>query len=133
MELAMKINTKKWQDAYENEMDPLLEYQCKCVVMDIPACDPCSCLFGGESAFDYTPESEICFAFDYTPESKTCFEKSNLHLSNGDPNVEQRIVTRNLIAWNTRTMKEDLMNFETRFKYCLFLEDNDSVPEDWIR
>jgi hypothetical protein len=30
-------------------------------------------------------------------------------------------------------MKEDLMNFETRFKHCLFLEDKDSVPEDWKR
>jgi hypothetical protein len=30
-------------------------------------------------------------------------------------------------------MKEDLMNFETRFKHCLFLEDKDSFPEDWKR
>jgi hypothetical protein len=30
-------------------------------------------------------------------------------------------------------MKEDLMNFEKRFKHRLFLEDKDSVPEDWKR
>jgi hypothetical protein len=34
------------------------------------ACERCYSLFGGESAFDYTPESEICFSFDYTPESE---------------------------------------------------------------
>jgi hypothetical protein len=30
-------------------------------------------------------------------------------------------------------MKEDLVNFGTRFKHRLFLEDKDSVPEDWRR
>jgi hypothetical protein len=52
---------------------------------------------------------------------------------NGDPNVQQQIVTHNLIAWNVRTMREDLVNFETRFKHCLFLEEEDPVPEDWNR
>jgi Reverse transcriptase (RNA-dependent DNA polymerase) len=99
----------------------LLECHCKGVVIDIPACEKCSSLFGGESAFDYTPESEICF------------ERSSFNLSNGDPNVEQHIVTHNLRAWNARTMKKDLVNFETRFKHRLFLEDDDSVPEDWKR
>jgi hypothetical protein len=28
-------------------------------------------------------------------------------------------------------MKEDWENFETQFKHCLFLEDKDSVPENW--
>jgi hypothetical protein len=36
-----------------------------------------------------------------------------------------------LIAWNATTMKEDLVNFETRFKPRLFLENKDPVPEDW--
>jgi hypothetical protein len=94
------------------------------VLIDIPACEQCSSLFGGESAFDYTPESEICFAFNYTPESEICFEKSKFHLSNGDPNVEQHIVTHNLIAWNVRTMKEDFVNFETRFNIAYFLKMN---------
>jgi Reverse transcriptase (RNA-dependent DNA polymerase) len=133
MELDMKHNNKKWQDAYDTEMHQLLEYHCKGVVIGIPACEQCSSLFGGESAFDYTPEDEICFAFDYTPESEICFEKSIFHLSNGDPNVEQHIVTHNLIAWNARTMKEALVNFETRFKHRLFLEYEDPAPEDWKR
>jgi Reverse transcriptase (RNA-dependent DNA polymerase) len=30
-------------------------------------------------------------------------------------------------------MKADLVNFETRFKHHLFLEDEDPVPEDWKR
>jgi hypothetical protein len=98
MELDMKHINKKWQDADETEMHQLLGYHCKGVVIDIPVCEQCSSLFGGESAFDYTPESEICFAFNYTPESEICFEKSSFHLSNGDPNVEQRIVTHYLIA-----------------------------------
>jgi hypothetical protein len=38
-----------------------------------------------------------------------------------------------MIAWNARTMKEDLVNFETRFKHRLFLEDKYPVPEDWKR
>jgi hypothetical protein len=131
MELDMKNNSKKWQDADANEMHQLLEYHRKGVVIDLPACEQCSSLFGEESAFDYTPESKIRFAFDYTPESEIRFEKSSFHLSNGDPNVEQHIVTHNLIAWNARTMKEDLAIFETRFKHRLFLEYEDPVPEDW--
>jgi Reverse transcriptase (RNA-dependent DNA polymerase) len=114
-------------------MHQLLEYHCKGVVKDIPVCEQCSSLFGGESAFDYTPDSEICFAFDYTPESKICFEKPLFHRSNGDPNVEQHIVAHNLIAWSARTMKDDLVSFETWFKRCLFLEDKDPVPEEWKR
>jgi hypothetical protein len=133
MELDMKHTNKKWQDADETEMHQLLEYHCKGVLIDLPACEQCSSLFGGESSFDYTPESEICFALDYTPDSEICFEKSKFHLSNGDPNVEQHIFTHNLIAWNVRTMKENLVNFETRFKHRLFLEDKDSVPDDWKR
>jgi hypothetical protein len=121
MELAMTNNTKKWQDADETDMPQILEYHCKGVVIDLPACEQCYSLFGRESAFDYTPETEICF------------EKSSFHLLNGDPNVEQHIVTHNVIAWNTRTMKEDLVNFEARFKHRLFLEDEDLVPEDWKR
>jgi hypothetical protein len=35
-----------------------------------------------------------------------------------------------LIAWNARTLKEDLVSFETQFKHCFFL---DQVPEDWKR
>jgi hypothetical protein len=30
-------------------------------------------------------------------------------------------------------MKEDLVNFETRFTHRSFLEDEDPVPEDWKR
>jgi hypothetical protein len=100
-------------------MHQLLEYHCKGVVIDLPACEQCYSLFGGESAFDYTTEIEIYFP------------KSSFHLLNGDPNVEQCIVTHNLIAWNARTKKEDLVNFETRFKRRLFLEDKDPVFEDW--
>jgi hypothetical protein len=133
MSLDMKNNNKKWQDAEETEMHQLLEYHCKGVVIDIPAREQCYSLFAGESAFDYTPEYEICFAFDYTSESEIGFEKSSFHLSNVDPNVEQHIVTHNLMAWNARTVKEDLVNFEKRFKHCLFLEDEDPVPEDWKR
>jgi hypothetical protein len=51
--------------------------------IDIQACEQCYSLFGGESAFEYTPEIEIYF------------QKSSFHLSNGDPNVEQCIVTHN--------------------------------------
>jgi hypothetical protein len=57
-------------------MHQILDYHCKGVLKDIPACEQCSYLFGGESAFDYTPESEICFAFDYTPESEISELKS---------------------------------------------------------
>jgi hypothetical protein len=99
-------------------MHQLLRYHCKNVVKDLPACEQCSSLFGGDSAFGYTLEIEICF------------EKSSFHLSNDDPNVEQHIVTHNVIACNTITMKEDLVNFETRFKHRLFLEDEDPIPED---
>jgi hypothetical protein len=53
-------------------MHQLLEYHCKGAVINIPACEQCSSLFGGESAFDYTPELEIFF------------EKYSFHLSNGD-------------------------------------------------
>jgi hypothetical protein len=132
MELDMKHINKKWQDAEETEMHQLLEYHCRGVVIDLPSCEQCYYLFGGESAFDYTPKIEISF-FDYIPESETYFEKSRFHLSNGDQNFKQRIVTHNLIAWNARTMKEDLVNFETRFKRRLFLEDKDPAPEDWQR
>jgi hypothetical protein len=38
-----------------------------------------------------------------------------------------------LIAWNARTLKEALVNLETRFKYHLFLEDEDPVPGYWKR
>jgi hypothetical protein len=41
MELAMKNNTKKWQDADATEMHQLLEYHCKGVVIDLPACEQC--------------------------------------------------------------------------------------------
>jgi hypothetical protein len=95
MELEMKNNSKKWQDA-EDTMHQLLEYHCKYVVIDIPVCEQCYTLFGGESAFDYTPEI------------KFYFQKSSFHLSNGDPNIEQCTVTHNLIAWNARTMKDKL-------------------------
>jgi hypothetical protein len=71
MELTMKNNTKKWQDDDETNMHLLLEYQCKGVVIYLPACEQCYSLFGGESACDFTPETipdaEIRFAFDYTP------------------------------------------------------------------
>jgi hypothetical protein len=104
MELDMKNNSKKWQDAEENEVHQLLEYHCKYVVIDLPVSELCYSLFGGEN--------------------------SRFHLSNGDPNVKQCIVTHNLRAWNARTMKEDLVHVETQFKHCLFLEDKDPVPED---
>jgi hypothetical protein len=133
MELDVTHINKEWQDADKTTIHQLLEYHCKGVLIDIPACEQCSSLFGAESAFDYTPESKICFAFDYTPESEICFEKSKFHLSNGDPNVEQHIVTHNLIAWNVRTMKKELVNCETRFKHCLFLEYEDPVHDDWKR
>jgi hypothetical protein len=61
MELAMKNNTKKWQDADQTEMRQILAYHCKGVVIDIPACEQFASLFGGESAFDCTPEIEIFF------------------------------------------------------------------------
>jgi hypothetical protein len=80
MELDMTHNNKKWQDTAETEMHQLPEYHCKGVVIDIPACEQCYSLFGGESAFDYTPEIEI--AFDYTPDIEIYFEKSLFHLSN---------------------------------------------------
>jgi hypothetical protein len=85
MELDMENKSKKLQDAEETEMHQLLEYHCKFAVIDIPACEQCYSLFGGESAFDYTPEIEI--AFGYTHEIKIYFEKSLFHLSNGDQNV----------------------------------------------
>jgi hypothetical protein len=132
MELDLKHINKKWQYADETMMHQLLEYHCKGVLIDIPACEQCSSLIGGESAFDYTPESEISF-FNYTPEIEICFKKYSFYLSNGDTNVEQHIVTHSLIAWNVRTMKEDLVNFETRFKHRLFLEDVYSLPEDMKR
>jgi hypothetical protein len=30
-------------------------------------------------------------------------------------------------------MKDNLVNFETQFKHCLFLEDKDPIPEYWKR
>jgi hypothetical protein len=72
MELDMKNNNKKSQDAEETEMHQLLEFHCKGVAIDIPACEQCYSIFGGKSAFDYIPESEI--TFDYIPESEICFE-----------------------------------------------------------
>jgi hypothetical protein len=84
-DLYLKNNNKKWQDYEETEMHQLLEYHCKGVLIDIPACEQCYSLFGGASAFDYIPEIKICFhLFDYVP------------------NVEQHIVTHTLIAWNAR-------------------------------
>jgi Reverse transcriptase (RNA-dependent DNA polymerase) len=133
MELEIQHIFKKWQDADETKKHQFLEYHCKGVVIDLPACEQGYSLCRGESAFDYTHEAEISFAFDYIPEAEIRFEKSSFHLLNGDPNVEQHIVTHNLIAWNARTMKEDLVNFETRFKHYLFLEDDDPVFEDWKR
>jgi hypothetical protein len=121
MELDMTNNSNKWQDAEKTEMHQLLEYHCKGVVIDFPACEQCSSLFGGESAFDYTPEIKICF------------EKSRFHLLNGDPNVKQHIVKHILIDWTGRTMKNNLVHFKTQFNHCLFLENKDRVPEDWKR
>jgi hypothetical protein len=73
MELDLKHINKGWQDADKTTMHQLLEYHCKGVLIDTPACEQCSSLFGGESAFDFTPEAEICFAFDYIPEAKIRF------------------------------------------------------------
>jgi hypothetical protein len=53
MELNLKHINKEWQDADETTMHQVLEYHCKGVLIDIPACEQCSSLFGGESAFDY--------------------------------------------------------------------------------
>jgi hypothetical protein len=47
----MKDINKKWQDADETEMHQLPKYHCKDVVIDLPACEQCYSLFGGESAF----------------------------------------------------------------------------------
>jgi hypothetical protein len=69
----MKNNNKKWQDAEETEMHQLLKYHCKGVLIDLPACEQCFSLFGGESAFDCTPEIEIEF-FDYNPVIEIYFE-----------------------------------------------------------
>jgi hypothetical protein len=74
-------------------MHQILQYHCKGVLIDPPACEQCYSLFGGESAFDYTPEAEISYAFDYTPEAEIRFEKSSFHISNGDPNIEQHCHT----------------------------------------
>jgi hypothetical protein len=79
MELDMKHNNKKWHGDDETEMNQLLEYHCKGAVIDIPTCEQCSSLFGGESTFDYTHEIEISF-FGYTPEIEIYFEKSSFHL-----------------------------------------------------
>jgi hypothetical protein len=70
---SVQNNNKKWQDAEETEMHKLLAYHRKGVAIDFAACEQCSSLFGGESAFDYTPEIEI--AFDYTHEIELYFEK----------------------------------------------------------
>jgi hypothetical protein len=103
MELDMKNNSKKWQDAEETEMHQLLKYHCTGVAIDLPACEQCYSLFGGES----TPL------------------RSKFILKN--------LVTHNLIAWNARTIKEDSVNFETWFKRRLVHEGKDPVPEDWQR
>jgi hypothetical protein len=132
MELDIKNNSKKWQDDKETEMHQLLEYHCKGVVIDFPACMQCYSLFGGESAFDYTPEIEISF-FDYTPEIEIYFKNLVFIYRMGIQMSNNAFVTHNLIAWNARTMKEDLVNFDIRFKRRLFLEDKDPVPEDWKR
>jgi hypothetical protein len=47
MELDIKHNNKKWQDADETEMHQLLEDHCKGVVIDLPACEQCSSLLEG--------------------------------------------------------------------------------------
>jgi hypothetical protein len=39
MELDMKHSNKKWQDADKIETHQLLEYHCKRVLIDIPACE----------------------------------------------------------------------------------------------
>jgi hypothetical protein len=49
MELDMKHNDKKCQDAYETDMHQLLKYHCKGVVIDIPACEQCSSIWRGVS------------------------------------------------------------------------------------
>jgi hypothetical protein len=111
----------------------LPSYASKGVVIYITARDQCCTPFRGEPAFDYTPDKPFRSSDILSARSKIYFEKSSFHLSNSDPNVKPHIATHNLIAWTARTMKDNLVNFETRFKHCLFLEDKDPIPEYWKR
>jgi hypothetical protein len=108
----------------------LPSYDSEGVVIGITAREKCCSPFGGEPAVEYTRAKPFKSSNILSARSEIYFEKSIIHLSNGDPNVEQQIVTHNLIAWTARTMKDNLENFETRFKHCLFLEDKDPVPEE---
>jgi hypothetical protein len=111
----------------------LLSYDSKGVVIDITARDQCCSPLGGEPAFEYTPDKPIRSSDILSARSESYFAKSSFHLSNSDPNVKQHIATHNLIAWTARTMKDNVVNFETRFKHRLFLVDEDPVPEYWKR
>jgi hypothetical protein len=102
-------------------------------VLDITAREQCCSPFGGEPVLNYTPDKPFRSSDILSARSEIYFAKSSFHLLNSDPNFKQHIATHNLIDWTAITMKDNLVNFETRFKHCLFLEDKDPIPEDWKR
>jgi hypothetical protein len=102
----------------------LPSYESKGDVINITAREQYCSPFGGEPACDYTREKRKSSSI-LSARSEIYSEKYQI--------VEQHIVTNNLIDWTARTMKYNLVNFETWFKHCLFLEDKDPVPEDWKR
>jgi hypothetical protein len=95
-------------------------YDSKGVVIDIKAREKCFSPFGVEPVFDYTPDKPFRSSDILSAQSKIYFAKSSFHQSNSDPNVKQQIATNNLIDWTTRTMKDNLVTFKTRFKHCFF-------------
>jgi hypothetical protein len=125
--------TLKTTHLYVCGVTMLQSYDTKGVVINITAREKCCSPFGGEPEFDYTPDKPFRSSDILSARSKIYFAKSNFHLSNSDPNVKQHIATHNLIDCTARTMKDNLVNFETQFKYCFFLEDKDPIPEDWKR
>jgi hypothetical protein len=125
--------TMKPKHGYVCGVTILPSYDSKGVVIDITTLEQCCSPFKGEPELYYTPEKPFQSSSILSARSKIYFEKSSFHLSNGDPNIEQHIVTNNLIAWTSRTMKDNLVSFEAIFKHLLFLEDKDPVSEDWMR
>jgi hypothetical protein len=110
----------------------LPSFDSKGVVLDITAREQ-RCSPFGEPAFDYTPDKRLRSSDILSARSEICFSKSSFNVSNSDPNVKQHIATHNLIDWTARAMKDNLVNFEARFKHCLFFEDKDPIPVDWKR
>jgi hypothetical protein len=72
-------------------------YDSNGIVIDITARTQSWSPFGGDPAFDYTPDKLFKSTDILLARSKIHFEKSSSHLSNSDSNVKKYIATHNLI------------------------------------